>query len=251
MSHPLSRCLPVLAAALVAVGCAGTAGAANIAFQSKTRDIDTKTWYVAEAGMGNDNQSCIWQSKNVKFSDEQNLQLSLAEDEEGEGSKQHTFLGCSQINSVGTYSFGRYEVRLRVAAGDGLATVFSTYAGPVTGTSVHDEIGFRIYGKDTKTIEFVYYTNGERKDSTTFKLPFDAAQGFHTYSIDWRAWRVRWYVDGVPMYETADDGVPPRTPEHILMSLWSANGGNAGVFNYTKPVDSQVEWVHYTPFTTR
>ncbi|HEU5047109.1 MAG TPA: family 16 glycosylhydrolase [Rickettsiales bacterium] len=250
MSYQISRYMPVLAAALIAVGCAGAAGAANLTFASKHHDIDTKNWSIASNGASYDGQSCRWQAKNATL-DGNELQLALVEDQEGEGQDAQKFIGCAQVSSVDSYSYGRYEAHLKAVSGSGVKTVFSTYAGPMSGSSTHDEISIQIPGNNTQSAILSYYTNGKLRDKDVVKLGFDASQGFHTYAIYWRPARVQWFIDGVGQYESTDDAVVPQTPGHIYLGLWSGSAADMGTFSYKQPEHAQIEWVRYTPLATK
>jgi beta-glucanase (GH16 family) len=53
-------------------------------------------------------------------------------------------------------------------------------------------------------------------------LPFDAADGFHTYAFEWRPDAIRWYVDGVMVHEARGARVERMTAEQrLFVNLWN------------------------------
>lgn len=119
------------------------------------------------------------------------------------------------------YQFGYFETRMQAPRGSGLVTGFFTYNRP-EGESSWDEIDIEILGRDTRSVQFTYFRDGERVP-VVVPLGFDAAAGFHTYGFEWRRDRIRWYVDGVLMHEVTGAGIPNERPQRLLMSLWNSS----------------------------
>lgn len=225
-------------------GMAGSAAADDVSFLASPKKLDTKNWYVSSGWANGAHQSCEWQARNVTIT-EQGLQLTLSNN----GGKVRP-IGCAELHTVGVRGYGVYETRMQTAAGSGLNTAFFTYIGPPSGSPVWDEIDFEFLGKDPKTVQLNYYTNGKPQDGTIIQLGFDASKSIHIYSFDWEPGSIRWYVDGRLVHETPAGAKLPKTPGRIYLSLWSGAAGQnnwLGPFNYTAPVSAQVSWVHYSP----
>jgi len=152
-----------------------------------------------------------------------------------------------EYKSIDSISYGRLTFRAKAASGSGAITGLFTY----TGAPVHDEIDIEILGKNTGQVQFNYFVAGVGGHEKIVTLGFDAALGFHDYTIEWLPSAINWYVDGVLKYTVyATTGVTlPSHPQHIFMNLWAATGVPAwsGLFTYTTPITAQVDLVNYTP----
>src|SRR5690606_9833299 len=83
------------------------------------------------------------------------------------------------------------------------------------------EIDIEILGRDTRSVQLTYFRRGEQH-VTTLPLPFDAADGFHTYGFEWTREAIRWYVDGRLIHEeTGANGPLPQRPQRLYLHLWN------------------------------
>jgi len=166
--------------------------------------------------------------------------------------------GCSgepfaagEYRSNQTYGYGRYEVRMKAAAGSGLVTSFFTYTGPSERPPTPwDEIDIEILGKDPSKLQTNYFTSGVGGHESTLDLGFDASLAFHTYAFEWSRTQIAWYVDGVLRHvENGARGPLPTTPGRVMMNLWTGEGVDSwlGPFSYTTPVYARYDYVRIVP----
>jgi endo-1,3-1,4-beta-glycanase ExoK len=206
--------------------------------------LDLGRWYVSDGWVNGEHQSCEWRKTAIQPVDGK-IALLLSDD----GGKLRP-LGCAEMHTTARTSYGVYEARLRTAAGSGLNTAFFTYVGPPTGSPEHDEIDFEFLGKDPHTVSITHYTNGKSTKGEVVNLGFDASKEFHNYSIEWSSHKIRWFVDGKVVHETAAQDPIPRNATRIYLSLWSGSAMEdawLGPFKYTEPVSAEVEWAKFTP----
>lgn len=90
----------------------------------------------------------------------------------------------AEIRSEERYFYGQYEVTMQVSDADGTLSSFFLYSGPAHDTVV-SEIDLEFLGNDTTKVLATFHTS-EGSDGVLIDLGFDAAAGFHTYTIDWR-----------------------------------------------------------------
>lgn len=132
---------------------------------------------------------------------------------------------------VRTHDFMRYgyfAVRMRVPRGAGTVSGVFSYADRDKGVKPN-EIDIEILGKNTRAAELTIHENG-RATSKIVTLPFDAADGFHTYGFDWQPDYVRWYVDGVLVHQ--ETGRAARNlvrPQQLILNLWGSRDLKAWV----------------------
>jgi beta-glucanase (GH16 family)/GR25 family glycosyltransferase involved in LPS biosynthesis len=137
------------------------------------------------------------------------------------------------IASREPYLYGSFCAELRPSNVPGLITgVFLHRNGP------RQEIDIEFLGKDTtKMLVNVYYNPGPdgtrleygyRGTPTQVHLGFDAAEGFHSYEIEWHRDAIRWKVDGVMVYERLQwNPTPiPDRPLEFNVNLWHSRSQN-------------------------
>lgn len=119
-----------------------------------------------------------------------------------------------------TFRYGYFEARMRVPRGDGVVTGLFTFARP-QGNSSWYEIDMEFVGRDTRTLELAYHVEGQPRKQL-IHLPFDAAEGYHTYAFEWRPDAIRWYVDNVMVHEARGARVARMTAEQrFFVNLWN------------------------------
>lgn len=217
--------------------------AQDIPFFKFGQKIDSETWYKSHGWANGEHQSCEWRKHAVSGTAE-GLNLNLSE----RGGKHRPY-GCGEIRTIQKYSYGRYEARLKSAAGSGLNSAFFTFIGPHSGSPEHDEIDFEFLGKDPYIVEVTYFRNSKKGRVKRVVLGFDASQEFHDYAFEWSKTAIRWYVDGKLVHETDPGENIPIHPQQIFFSLWSNNESLndwMGPFRYSGPVDMDIQWVRFT-----
>ncbi len=221
-----------------------SAKAAPLSFFSTYPGFDLERWHLSDGWTNGDHQSCEWKAEDLSAVNG-NLQLRLSD-----SSGKLRPYGCAEIKSNARTRYGRYEARMRTAAGSGLNTAFFTYIGPPMGVPSHDEIDFEFLGKNTHAVEITCWKDGEKCDSVVISLEYDASTEFHDYAFEWTPTAIRWYIDNHLVHETPAGLPMPENASHIFLSLWSGSAIEdswMGHFVYQKPVTAEVVWVKYTP----
>lgn len=220
------------------------ARAADTPFISNFGTINTKIWSPSHGWTNGEHQSCEW-NRAMGTTRNGRLTMTLAK----RGGKLRPY-ACSELQTLKKLGYGKYEVRLKTAAGSGLNTAFFTYIGPPMGVRDHDEIDFEFLGKNPRTVELTHWTAGKSYPGGVIDLGFDTSVDFHNYAFVWTPASITWSVDGKEIYQTPPGTPLPTNPQKLMLSLWSGNKSNKdwlGPFTYTKPVTAEVLWVKYTP----
>ena len=174
----------------------------------------------------------------------------------------------AMIRTRGNFAttYGRFEIRARLPRGTGLWPAFwllsDDYRYGGDGRSgeldVMENIGSqpdRISG----TIHYCYSCSGAAaRQAFEYRYPAgsDAADGFHTYTMEWEPGAIRWYVDG-NLYGTSDATSRPWTPPpgatfpapfdhpHYLILNMAVGGRWPGspTPETVMPADFTVDWV--------
>ena len=139
----------------------------------------------------------------------------------------------AEFQRAGVFGYGRYEVVMRAARGEGAVSTFFVHTG-----EPHDEVDFEILGRSTASVHTNFFAAGQNGPADV-SLAFDAAEAEHLYAFEWMPGRIAWYVDGVLIREVseASSGVRiPTTTGRVMASVWVAKGQVA-------------EWVGEAAFT--
>jgi beta-glucanase (GH16 family) len=227
----------LVAASMVSLFFAVNVSAGYVFWEPLTY-FNPNTWHKADGYSNGNPFNCTWRAKNVTFTNDGKLRLGLT-------SPAYNQFEGGEYRTNNTYGYGLYEVSMKPAKNTGIVSSFFTYTGPAHGTQ-WDEIDIEFLGKDTRKVQFNYYTNGVGGHEKVIDLGFDASQGFHTYAFDWQPGYIKWYVDGV-LKHTATQNIP-KTPGMIMMNIWNGIGVNdwLGPYNGVNPLYAEYDWVKYT-----
>ncbi|KAJ1267855.1 hypothetical protein BS78_07G090400 [Paspalum vaginatum] len=139
----------------------------------------------------------------------------------------------SGFSSKQTYLYARFDMDIKLVANNSAGTVTTFYLMPDdVPWEYHDEVDMEFLGSSTGepyTLHTNVYVNGVGSREQQFKLWFDPAEDFHTYSIEWNPKYIIFLVDGTPIRAYKNDparGVPFPTWQsmHVEGSLWNADG---------------------------
>jgi endo-1,3-1,4-beta-glycanase ExoK len=179
--------------------------------------INHSRWLVSDGWSNGDWMSGTWEREQVQETAD-GLAFTVQKSEPGAPKPYKN----AEMRSKPTYKYGYFEVRMRVPRGSGLITGFFTFSLG-EGPRKWQELDVEILGRDTRKVEMNIHHSG-KTDTRTLPLGFDAADGFHTYGIEWRRDRVLWYMDGKLIHSTrGNKGAPiPTAPQQIYLSLWNS-----------------------------
>ncbi|GAM98121.1 endo-beta-1,3-1,4 glucanase [alpha proteobacterium U9-1i] len=186
-------------------------------FVERFRALDEGVWRVADGWSNGAWTSTEWRRSQAILTAE-GLTLTLAPSPEG-ADKPYM---AGEIATHEAYVGGYFETRMRVPRGEGLVTGFFTFTRP-DGRGTWEELDVEILGRDTRRAELTYHLNGRARREIV-QLPFDAADGFHTYAIEWREDAIRWYIDNELAHEVIGR-VPGRfdRPQQMFVHLWTSD----------------------------
>lgn len=231
------------AIALGLVGCASGGFWGDLGFFDPLEAHDPFRWERSHGWSNGTGFACSWRADHVVFDD--GTMALVLDDTPG---ADHD-LSCGEYRTLEHYRYGRYEASFQAAKGSGVVTAFFIYTGPAFGDP-WDELSIEVLGRDTTEAQFTLFADGEPR-SATVDLGFDAAEGFHTYAIEWTTDAVRWFVDGrLEHVDTAADGELPSTPGRIYANIWASDGLMewAGEFRYPgEPLKAAYDWIRHTP----
>lgn len=197
------------------------------AFHETFPDHTAKTWSIAHYAFSNPKFDTDWARERVRIKN--GAKLSLLPKTGG----NNRFEGAS-IRRKTTSGYGRYEVTMQPARGEGIVTGFFTYTGPYYGTR-HDEIDIEFLGKDTTQLHVAWFVDGKLSNKF-IDLGFDAAERPRRYAFDWQPDGIRWYVeDKLVFHADARNTELPQVPSYLFVNLWAADKSIANWSGVAKP----------------
>lgn len=183
-----------------------------------------------------------WRANNVFFEDQKmNLLIDL------DGENANPLYSGGEYRSNDNYHYGLYEVSMKPIKNDGVVSSFFTYTWP-SEDNPWDEIDIEFLGKDTTSVQFNYFTNGEGEHEYSYELGFDASEEYHTYAFEWLPDSITWFVDGKEIH-TATENIP-TTPSKVMMNVWPGIGVDSWLneFDGNVPLIAKYDWFRITQY---
>lgn len=198
-----------------------------------------KDWFVSDFNIKKPSFRTGWSRKSVRVKDGA-LELVLRP---SRGQRSKDFVGA-ELQRRPTSLYGRYEVIMTPARGEGVISSFFTYTGPYFGTQ-HDEIDFEFLGRDTTKVWLNRFVDGQKLPGQWLDLGFDAAEAPHLYAFEWTPEAITWSVDGRELLKvSAEDTALPTTPSKIYFNIW-AGGEKQKDWSGVAPDDMQAAARYY------
>jgi beta-glucanase (GH16 family) len=170
-----------------------------------------------------------------------------------------TTLNGAELYSNESVKYGRWEVRMRVAATPGsVSSFFTYYANSSMGSEPWREIDIEILGKNGKGFQsnLITGTAAARATSEAFHASAaDLSQGFHTYVLEWTPDSIVYRLDGQTVRNTPASNQQVKDlsdkPETYRMNLWATTAADwAGQLDPSKlPIAQTVNWIAYSAYT--
>lgn len=183
----------------------------------------TNRWYMSDGWANGPWMANDWRASAVEHRPGQ-MSLRLAPGPAG--SKYE--LASGEVRTHEFHRYGYFEARMMVPRGAGIVSGMFTYADR-KGAIRPNEIDIEILGRDTWTAELTIHEGGSAT-SKKVRLPFDSADGFHSYGFDWQPTYVRWYADGVQIHqETGPAARRLVRPQQLILNLWGSRELHAWV----------------------
>ncbi len=184
-------------------------------FSDRFSALSNHGWHIADYAFSHPHFDTDWSRTQVRLDKGAHLSLSPQEN------KKNSFLGAS-IRRKETTHYGRYEVVVRPARGQGVVTGFFTYSGAYYGTR-HDEIDIEFLGKDTTKLHAAWFVDGQLTNHF-IDLGFDAADEPRIYAFEWWPDRIRWFAEDKLIFETTNrEADLPTVPGFLFANVWAVD----------------------------
>jgi len=162
-----------------------------------------------------------------------------------------TYKGA-ELRTNDSYLYGRFEVRLKSAAGSGLLSSFFTYHDPTVYPYPWNEIDIEILGRYANRIQYNIITPGQVNHVIDTTLAYMPHTSFHVYAFEWTPDFVAWLVDGFELYRETRSHVQELIyPQKTMMNIWPPDYVSwVGSLNpVILPIYAYYDWVKYYEYT--
>ncbi|MBN2803681.1 MAG: glycoside hydrolase family 16 protein [Deltaproteobacteria bacterium] len=163
-----------------------------------------------------------------------------------------------ELYTKASYKYGKFEAKIKFAAGDGVISSFFLWKPDSEQDSVYwNELDFE---KITDNCNG-YSTNihwGESTSKTDSPLWVDSVNlcdEYHIHTIEWTDTSITWFLDGKEIRKITDNQISEFNENsasgmQFRFNLWVGNASFGGTFTPSiLPVYQYIDWVQYSSFT--
>jgi len=168
----------------------------------------------------------------------------------GEYLSANSYIG-GELRTRQTFKYGRFEVRMKPPAGEGVVASFFTFH-EISNINEWNEIDIEILGRYDDDFQFTTITPSQVVHDSHIWSDFNPHLDFHTYAFEWTPDYVAWFVDGNEVFRQEGAHIASlNLPQKIMMNIWSPTYENwAGKWNPDiLPVFAYYDWVSYASYT--
>ncbi len=151
-----------------------------------------------------------------------------------------------------SYTYGRFEVRMKSSYREGMLSSFFTYYDGGGGIGNWNEIDIEIMGRYYDNVQFNTITPNQTNHVSHKPMLTSPHLDYHTYAFEWTPQYVAWFIDDVEVLKQTGAHIQTLTlPQKIMMNIWNPLFENwAGIFNPDAlPAFSYYDWVSYYSYT--
>ena len=151
-----------------------------------------------------------------------------------------------------SYTYGRFEVRMKSAFREGMLSSFFTYYDGGGGIGNWNEIDIEIMGRYFDNVQFNTITPNQTNHVGHQPVLTSPHLDYHIYAFEWTPDYVAWFIDDVEVLRQTGAHIQTLTrAQKIMMNIWNPIYENwAGVFNPDAlPAFAYYDWVSYYAYT--
>jgi endo-1,3-1,4-beta-glycanase ExoK len=165
-------------------------------------------------------------------------------------------VSSAEVYTSAPYGYGRFEARIRFAAGDGVVSSFFLWkdGSEVSGT-FWNELDFEKLEDDCHVETNAIFGNPPSNNNEVAAISGDPCGGYHVYAYEWTPDAIVWLVDGVEVRRdtgataTAFADNASSAGMQLRFNVWPGDESFGGNFNPNiLPVHEYVDWVQFSSY---
>jgi len=164
-------------------------------------------------------------------------------------------MASAELYSTKPYFYGRFEARIRFAAGDGVVSSFFLWKeGSDAANAYWNELDLEKFGANCSLQTNCYYGKPAAVHNQTASVSGNLCGDYHDYSIEWTSTYISFSVDGKEIRRetgaTATAYAQNATAGMTMhFNIWPGNSSFGGdISKTTLPVQQFISWVQYSSY---
>lgn len=160
----------------------------------------------------------------------------------------------AEIRTLDSYTYGKFEVRMKSPRGSGMLSSFFTFYDSPDFAQNWNEIDIEILGRYENEVQFNAIVGNHQMHEHRQVLDFCPHDGFHLYSFEWTPDYIAWQVDGKEVYRQDGDHIKQMNKnQKLMMNIWPSTFWNwTGLWNDSiLPVYAYYDYVKYYEYTPK
>jgi hypothetical protein len=166
-------------------------------------------------------------------------------------------VSSAELYQSEAHTYGRFEARIRFAAGDGVISSFFLWKpGSELAGTFWNELDFEKLGADCRMQTNPLYGLPVADHGQIASVSGDLCADYHTYAFEWTPGYIAWLIDGVEVRREAGEAAAAfelnaASGMQIHFNLWPGDATFGGNFDpATLPLQQYISWVQYSSFAS-
>jgi beta-glucanase (GH16 family) len=164
-------------------------------------------------------------------------------------------VGSAELYTGASYTYGRFEARIRFAGGQGVVGSFFLWKdGSEKSGTFWNELDFEKVGADCHLESNAFFGNPATVHVQTHPVAFDICADYHTYTYEWTPEYIAWFVDGAEIRR--DTGATAQAYAEnapggmqVRFNIWPGDSMFGGILDpQILPVRQYVDWIQYSSY---
>ena len=164
-------------------------------------------------------------------------------------------VSSAELYQNDSYTYGRFEARMRVAAGDGVVSSFFLWKpGSEVAGAFWNELDFEKLGAECRMQTNPLYGAPVTDHGQVASVTVDLCGGYHTYAFEWTPTYIAWLIDGEEVRREVGEVAAAfeqnaASGMQVHFNLWPGDATFGGNFDPAiVPVQQYISWVQYSSF---
>jgi endo-1,3-1,4-beta-glycanase ExoK len=165
-------------------------------------------------------------------------------------------VASAELYRTQAYVYGRFEARIRYAAGNGVISSFFLWKeGSEAANAYWNELDFEKLEADCHMQTNAIFGNPETQHSQTNPMPGDICAQYHDYRFEWTPNYIAWAVDGQEVRRDTGETATAFSQNAASgmtfhFNIWPGNASFGGNFDAAiLPVRQYISWVQYSSYS--
>jgi endo-1,3-1,4-beta-glycanase ExoK len=161
----------------------------------------------------------------------------------------------AELYTVASHGYGRFETRVRFAAGDGVVSAYFLWKeGSEMPDTFWNELDYEKIGANCDLHTNALYGNPGSNHTKDPNVTADLCGAFHVYAYEWTADYIAWFFDGTEVRRETGEAATAFAENatagmRVHFNVWPGDASFGGNFNPSiLPVHQYIDWVQFSAY---